>query len=61
VFVVYLKTMSKYQKDKCSWKNVKGSSRALADSIFCNLSREAEVSRVNSQDENRTEISRMQL
>jgi len=57
--VVYLKTLPKYQKVQCSRKDVKGSCRGLAASIFCDLSREAEESRVNSQAENRTDISRI--
>ena len=59
MFVVYLKTLSKYQKAQCSRKDVKGSFRGLAAWIFCDLSRKAEESCVNSQAGNRRKLRKL--
>jgi hypothetical protein len=61
VFVVYLKTLSKYQKVQKAHGRLKTNLKRLGASIFCNLNRQAEEGRVNSSAGNITDTSEYEM
>jgi hypothetical protein len=61
VFVVNLKTLSKYQKVQKAHGRLETNLKRLGASIFCNLNRQPEEGRVNSSAGNITYISEYEM